>query len=237
MLDTSRLTLEKYKEALEFSLEEAQRHTQLVPHLSMRRPCVPAMKLIIVLVILLVTSSTTHARRALTSLHGRLALKGPESCGGCDSTRQFLCSSNERTTSQVPLSAEEPASTEQEAYALVVRLRGGGEHVFGFDTAGEDQRHGGRRPRKGIDFNEGSAPMIGSQGCNRDWKQLTEGHQERTVMSTEGCRQNRHFRLSRTVEVTEPTGCFPAPHPPHLLCPGSPSATFLMPLAPHPQGG
>jgi hypothetical protein len=177
--------------------------------------------------------SATHARRALTSSHGRStqaqALKGPESCGGCDSTRQLLCSSNGRTTSQVPFSAKESASAEQEAYALVA-MRGGGEHVFGFDTAGEDQR--------GIDFNEGSSSMIGSQGCNRDWKQLTEGHQERTVrMSTEGCRQNRHFRLSRTVEVTEPTGCFPAPHPPHFLCPGSPSATCLMPLAPHPQGG
>ena len=220
MSDTSRLTLKKHKDAL--SLEEAQRHTQLVPHLSMRRPCVPAMKLIIVLVILLVTSSTTHARRALTSLHGRLALKGPESCGGCDSTRHFICSSNERTTSQVPLSAEEPASTEQEArgdsddtrrssskpvYALVA-MRGGGEHVFGFDTAGEDQSN----RRKGLDFIEGSSSMIGSQGCSRDWKQLTEVHQERTVrLSTEGCRQNRHFRLSRTVEVTEPTGCFPAP--------------------------
>ena len=54
----------------------------------------------------------------------------------------------------MPLSAEESASTEQEAYPLVA-MRGGGEHVFGFDTAGEDQSN----RRKGIDFIEGSLSM------------------------------------------------------------------------------
>jgi hypothetical protein len=34
-------------------------------------------------------------------------------------------------------------------------MRGGGEHVFGFDTAGEDQSN----RRKGIDFIEGSLSM------------------------------------------------------------------------------
>ena len=102
-------------------LEVGQRRAQLVPHLPMRRACVPAMKLIIVVVVLLcvpvrgshvhgrdsawmtwlhraMAPSATHARRALTSSHGRStqALKGPESCGGCDSTRQFICSSNGR---------------------------------------------------------------------------------------------------------------------------------------------
>ena len=160
-------------------LEGALRRPKRV---SMRRACVPAMKMIIVVVVLLcvpvrgdhghprdsdwltwlrraMAPSATHARHArhaLTSSHGRttisrversteMELKGPES--------QFLSSSNGRIKSQVPISVEEPASTEQEArgnsddtrrssskpvYALVA-MRGGGEHVFGFDTTGEDQ--------------------------------------------------------------------------------------------------
>lgn len=127
------------------------------------------------------------------------------------------------------------------AIRSMTAMRGGGvEHVF--DKAGHstfcaqegdgrgevyDASCSGRTGRsarskspqrsrrdKTVAFMHGDSGIIGSRGCNRDWKQLVQSttaviNQERAGRLISQASRDRPFRLSRTVEVVEPSACFP----------------------------